>query len=116
MPRPCSPVFAGNWKLTWGMSIDHAIGIGDGEGAHVDLAGEVDDEPGLLVVAGEAGLARDRNRVVPGPRHRHRHLGAGRGRAQQGEADTNGASNPSDTEPASHHHSPAIPLWSFVLL
>ncbi len=57
----------------------HAIGIGDGEGPHVDLAGEIDDEPGLLVVAGEAGLARDRNHVVG--RHGHRHLGAGRGRA-----------------------------------
>jgi hypothetical protein len=91
----------------------HAIGIGDGEGPHVDLASEIDDEPGLLVVAGEAGLARDRNRVVG--RHGHRHLGTGRGRAWQGEASPNGGSNPSNTEPASHHHSPAIPLWSFVL-
>ena len=59
----------------------HAIGIGDGEGAHVDLAGEVDDEPGLLVVAGEAGLARDRDRLVRRRRRWNRHLGAGRSRA-----------------------------------
>ena len=58
----------------------HAIGIGDGEGAHIDLAGEVDDEPGLLVVTGEPGLARDRRRLVHRG-YRHRHLGAGRNRA-----------------------------------
>ena len=46
-------------------NVDHdAIGIGNGEGPHVDLAGEVDDQPGLLVVAGEPGLARHRDRIV----------------------------------------------------
>ena len=95
----------------------HAIGIGDGEGAHIDLAGEVDDEPGLLVVTGEAGLARDRKRLVRRGGDRHRHLGAGRNRAQQREAGTNGGQQPQQyASPRLTTTSPAIPLWSFVLL
>ena len=39
---------------------DHAIGIGEGEGAQIDLAREIHDEAGLAVVAAEPGVGRDR--------------------------------------------------------
>ena len=38
----------------------HPVGIGEGEGADVDLAAEIDDEAGLAVVAPQAYLARHR--------------------------------------------------------
>ena len=41
---------------------DHAIGVGEREGAQVDLAREVHDEAGAGVVAAEPGVGRDRKR------------------------------------------------------
>ena len=38
---------------------DDPVGIGESEGAQVDLLGQIDHEPGLLVVAAEAGVGGD---------------------------------------------------------
>ncbi len=80
---------------------DHPIGIGNGEGAHIDPVAEIDHEPGLLVVAGEAGVGRHRDRVAR-PWQRHlRPRGPGPKHHQAGHG---GGSHPrSNAEPAVHH-------------
>ena len=37
-PRPLSPAFGGSWKVTWGISSDDPIGIGERKGVKIDLA------------------------------------------------------------------------------
>jgi hypothetical protein len=62
----------------------HPVGVGEGEGADVDLAAQIDDQPGLRIVAAEPHVARDRE-IVRRPGRRDGFAGAlGRGRDAQG--------------------------------
>jgi hypothetical protein len=54
---------------------DHPVGVRQGEGMEIDPAVEVENEPGLLVVAGEAHVLSDRKRRFR--RHRRRFDGSG---------------------------------------
>ena len=58
--------FAGFWRKAKShlRQIDHhAIGVCKGEGAHFDLAAELQDEAGLRLVTAETGVGRHRERI-----------------------------------------------------
>ena len=65
-PRPVSPVLRRQLEGHLRQVDHHAVGIGEREGAQIDLAREIHDEAGLVVVAADPGVGRDRKLAAAG--------------------------------------------------
>ena len=84
----------------------HPVGVGEREGADVDLVAEIDDEAGLAIVAAEAHFARHREVAHPAARRADRAGALGRAgaaeehpsdeKSQARRADRHGFSSPSE--------------------